>query len=170
VERYHTAIQILVRIAAICLPLGPILFALKLIDDVVIEGGYLRIALLTYRPAVVLLGCLKVSALALPTVAMLSIGMYLLAKLRRDSFLIAFAVGTILISAGIAITTLIIAGPLSDIDLDDPYTRYEAAGVVVVVLVVSAFLSALYWLIAVRRDRRRRLRAESDTLAIRAME
>ena len=149
--------------------MGPIVFAFGLTYDV-INRESLGGALAGYRPAHVLLGFLKVSALALPTLAMLSIGMYLLGKLRRDSFLIAFGIGTILVSAGIGITTFVIVGPSPDVDLNDSYTRYEAATVVVIILAVSSLLSALYWLFAVRRDRSRRLLAEIDVRAIRAME
>lgn len=159
------------RVAALSLPIGPILFALKLADDVVTAGGYLGVALAPYRPAAVLLGCLKISALALPTVAMLSIGMCLLGKLRRDSFLMAFVVGTVLLSAGVGITLLATVGTSLGMDIDDPYVRYAAITILVaIVLAVSALLSALYWLFAVRRDRRHRLLAENDARAIRAME
>ncbi|NJM93006.1 MAG: hypothetical protein HC861_10745 [Rhodospirillaceae bacterium] len=146
--------------------MGPIAFALKVIDDVT-EVGSLRDTFAAYRPATVLLGCLKVSALALPTVAMLSIGMYLLWKLRRDSFLIAFGVGMILVSVSIGLTIHVMVGPSPQIYFDEPYVLL---GIAIVVLVFSALLSALYWLLAVRRDRRRRLLAESDAQAIRAME
>ena len=149
--------------------MGPIVFVLVLTYHAV-EAGSLRDGLAAYRPALVLLGCLKVSALALPTVAMLSIGMHLLGKLQRDSFLIAFEVGTILVCVGIGITTFVLVGPSPGIDFDDSNIRYEAAIVVAIVLAVSALLSALYWLIAVRRDRSRRMLAESDARAVRAME
>jgi ABC-type multidrug transport system permease subunit len=149
--------------------MGPIVFVLVLTYQM-IQGETLRDELAAYRPAAVLLGWLKISALALPTVAMLSIGMHLLGKLRRDSFLIAFAIGTILVCVGIGITTFVTVGPSPDIDFDDPDIRYEAVIVVAIVLAISALLSVLYWLFAVRRDRSRRLLAEIDVQAIRAME
>lgn len=168
-ERYRTAILLVMRVAAFCLPTGPIVFVFVVTNDL-IEGESLGDALGQFASADVQLGFLKIAALALPTVAMLSIGMYLLGKLRRDSFLIAFGIGTILVCVGIGITTLVIVGPSLDIDFSDPLIRYEAAIVVVIVLAVSALLSALYWLVAVRLDRRRRLLAEGDARAVQAME
>jgi hypothetical protein len=132
-----------------------------------IDEGSLRDALVAYRPAAILRGCLKVSALALPTVATLSIGMHLLGKLRRDSFPIAFGIGTILVCLGIAITTFVIVGPSRGID---PYVRFGPTTIVKIVLEVSALLSALYWLFAVRRDRKRRRLVEQHKQALEAME
>jgi hypothetical protein len=166
VDRYRTAIRLVVRVAAFCLPIGPIAFALGLTNKA-IESGSVSGALAGLRPTVVLLGCLKVSALALPAVATLSIGTYLLGKLRRDSFLISLGVGTFLVSASIGVTIYVMVGPSPGIRFNEPYVWY---GIAIVVVVMSALLSALYWLLAVRRDRSRRLLAESDMRAIRAME
>ena len=165
-ERYRTAIRLVMRVAAFSLPMGPIAFVLGLTNKA-IESGSLSGALAGVRPTVVVLGCLKVSALALPAVAILSIGMYLLGKLRRDSFLIAFGVGTILVSVSIGITIYVMVGPSPATEINEPYIWY---GIAIVVLVMSALLSALYWLLAARRDRSRRLLSESDAQAIRAME
>jgi hypothetical protein len=166
VKPYRTAIRLVTRVAAFCLPIGPVFFVLGLTIKA-IDAGSLRDAIVAFRPAAVLLGCPKVSALALPTVAMLSIGMHLLGKLRRDSFPIAFGIGTVLICLGIGITTFVIVGPSRGID---PYIRFGPATIVKVVLTASALLSALYWLIAVRRDRKRRRLVEQHEQALEAME
>lgn len=94
-------------------------------------------------------------------------GMYLLGKLRRDSFLISLGIGTILVSVSIGMTIYVMVGPSLGLRLYEPYVWY---GVAIVGIVMSALLSALYWLIAVRRDRIHRLQAEIDMQAIRAME
>ncbi len=94
-------------------------------------------------------------------------GMYLLGKLRRNSFLVSFGIGTILVSVSIVTTIYVMFGPSLRSYLNEPYVWH---GVAIVVIVMSALLSALYWLIAARRDRIRRLQAEISMQAIRAME
>ena len=86
-----------------------------------------------------------------------------LARANRDTFVVSFACGTVCAFVAIFVTcliTLITFGEAPDFNVID----------VAFMVVASSIDSALYWLIAVRRDRIRRQMTEEHEHALRAME
>jgi hypothetical protein len=96
----------------------------------------------------------------------IAIGMRVLGKYGWDSFPVATGTGTVLAYAVFSAVSLIVFGQAPG------FSRYPDENVrdAVIMIAFGALLSALYWMLAVRSDRRRREILKQNELALRAME
>jgi hypothetical protein len=154
-------------ILAVCiLAAGPIIFCVLFIKDAVVSESLGRAIGDVPSLGEFLRGCVRSSALALPTLVVIAIGMRLLGKYGWDSFPVAIVTGTVLAYAIISAFALAVFGEAPG------FSHYQEANVrdAMITVAVGASLSALYWILAVRSDRRRRELVKQNELALRAME
>ena len=113
-----------------------------------------------------MLGWAVASLFALPSVGAIALGTIPLARANRDTFLVSFACGTACAYVAISITCLITIGEAPGFDFGHPSNVSDAA----LMVLACSIGSALYWLVAVRRQRSRRQLAAQHERALRAME
>ena len=101
-----------------------------------------------------------------PMVGTIALGMYVLAKLNKDGFLIATVSGALLGYVAMTITFLILMGKTPGLEFDSPSNTRNIATMFFITLVISV----LYWLVSIRRERNWRRIDTQDDLALRAME
>ena len=110
-----------------------------------------------------ILGCATASLFALPIAIMIAIGAHILARRKNDTFMMSVVCGTAIGFIAISVASEIAVG-------GSPFTESDDVKGIVLLLLGSFTMSALYWLVAVRRVRRRRGLTEQHERAIRAME
>jgi hypothetical protein len=113
-----------------------------------------------------LLASTLTSLLALPSIVAIGIGAHALAARKHDGFIVSTACGTVIGYVALSITFELTIGGSPTLDFQDYSNVRDAA----LLLLLSAMISGLYWLIAVRRDRIRRQVTEEHERALRAME
>jgi hypothetical protein len=106
------------------------------------------------------------AVLMLPMVGTIALGMYLLARLSKDSFLIATVSGALVGYVAITMTLLIGIGRAPGLNFDSPSNTRNLA----TMLLITSATSALYWLVSIRRERSWRRIDMQDEVALRAME
>jgi hypothetical protein len=154
----------IIGVAACAGAAGPIFLLMSTIDSMVKAPDEVVQLWRTARPLPDLLrGCAMASLFALPIVTMIAIGAQALARRKHDSFMKSVACGSAIafVATSIACEILLGTSPLSE-----PGNVRENA-----LLALGSFImSALYWLLAVRRTRNQRALAEQHERALRAME
>jgi hypothetical protein len=155
-------------IAVCALAAGPII----VFTDLVIEAMRGRAltgssATLWSEPIPEILATFAMMAMImLPTVGAIALGMYVLAKLSKDGFLIATASGAIAGYGAITMTFLIATGEAPGLEFDKPSNTRSLANMLLVTLAISV----LYWVLSIRRERNWRRIDMQDDLTLRAME
>ena len=110
-----------------------------------------------------ILGCATASLIALPIAILIAVATHVLARRKSDTFTMSAACGTAIGFIVISIASEIAVG-------GSPLTEPDNVRDIVLLLLGSFIMSALYWLVAVRRIRNRRALTEQHERAIRAME
>jgi hypothetical protein len=106
------------------------------------------------------------AAIMSPMVGTIALGMYILAKLRKDGFLIATLSGALLGYFALTAIFLIMMGKAPGLNFDSPSNTRSLANA----FLITSAISVLYWLISVRRERSWRRIDMQDELALLAME
>jgi len=154
-------------ILAVCiLAAGPIIYCVLFVRDAVVAESLSRAIGDLPSLSKFLRGCGRASAVSIPMVIVIAIGMRVLGKYGWDSFPVATGAGVILAYAIFSAVSLVVFGQAPG------FSRYPQEDVkdAVIMVAVGALMSALYWILAVRSDRRRRAILKKDELALRAME
>jgi hypothetical protein len=148
----------IIGIAACAGAAGPVFLLMYMLIGLDEVGEVLNVPLPN-----LILGCAIASLIALPIAILIAIATHVLARRNNDTFMKSAACGTAIGFIVISIASEIAVGgsPLSE-----PGNVRDIA----LLLLGSFIMSALYWLVAVRRIRNRRGLAEQQERAIRAME
>lgn len=165
--RTNRALKRIAGIAVCSLAAVPFILLLESIDDAINarSAGHL-LDRVNRSLGSVLLHCAAGSLTALPVVVAFAIGMHLLGKFGRDSLTIALGTGIVIGYSIIWAIGLALFGQGLSFD----FGQYRAASDTVMVVSLSAFVSALYWLTVVRHERSLRKLSELGSRAIHAME
>jgi hypothetical protein len=107
-----------------------------------------------------------VDAVMSPMIAAIALGMYVLARLSKDGFLIATLSGAFFGYVAITMTFLTLMGKAPGLEFDSPSNTRNIA----TMFFTTFTISALYWLVSIRRERSWRRIDMQDELALRAME
>jgi hypothetical protein len=146
----------------------PIIFLMAVVSDMLRGVSLSAIATVFWSLPFpeVMLGCVAIAILALPSFVMIGIGTHALAARKHDTFIICTACGAVIGYAALSITLTITMRVTQYVDFADPFKAWNAAFLVL----FSSIMSGLYWYVAVRRDRHRRQLIEEQERAICAME
>jgi hypothetical protein len=106
------------------------------------------------------------SIFAFPSVVVIALGAIVPARANRDTFVLSIACGTACAFVAISVTCLIAVGKAPGFDFGHPSNVSDGA----LMVLACSIGSALYWLVAGRRQRSRRQLAEQHERALRAME
>ena len=153
---------------AICsVAAGPVAFVAWLVSDA-IEQRSLRhaIAELQYTELLdVLVGCVAITISVVPSLALVALVTYGLGRRQRDTFALTTATGATIGSLAVIVTS----STLLSINLD-PNSGMVFLMDVALIFATSAIISAIYWRVAIRPQRRKRVLEQRHYSAIRAME
>ena len=154
-------------ILAVCiLAAGPIIYCVLFVKNAVVSESLARAIDDLPSLSTFLRGCARASAVSFPMSVVIAIGMRVLGKYGWDSFPVATGAGTVLAYAVFSAVSLIVFGQAPG------FSRYPEENVrdAVIMIAFGALVSALYWILAVRSDRRRREILRQNESALRAME
>lgn len=146
---------------------GPVAFLAWLASDAV-ESRSLDHAVARLRdtePFGVLSACAAIAVGVLPSLALVALVAYGLGRQQRDTFVLATGAGATIGSAGVIVTV----SALLDVDLD-PSSGLTFLKDILLIFTTSAIVSAIYWFVAIRPQRRKRVLERQHDAAIRAME
>jgi hypothetical protein len=161
----RTALKALMAVIACSLASGPILSLAVLAGYAI--GIYPSLAAYSQKSlSSLLIEWLTIAIGTFPITTAIALGMHVLSRMRRDSFILAVAAGGVTGYAALCMLEILIFGRIQSFRFGVSFNLVLAA----VNLGFCMSLSALYWLLAVKGKSRRRMLAEQQQQAIRAME
>jgi hypothetical protein len=161
----RVALKAIMAVIACSLASGPIIFLFDITGYAI--GIYPSLAAYFQTSLSSLLSdWLMITVGSLPVVTSIAFGMHILSRMRRDSFIVAVAAGDVIGYVILCMLELLVFGRIQSLHFGVSLNL----GIAILNFGLFASVSALYWLLAVKGRRGRRVLAEQEEQAIRTME